>query len=128
MSVEEDHRENRCRELAGHEAAFGTLSVRHRASALTFSRRIPDANEAEDAVQEAFLVPFLGFKALRDRRSGNWLLHSSKAAAVERVYSSRSSYCRPRASALKEGLTDSKTHQALAGNAHLFSSGGEQRR
>ena len=49
MSIEED-REIVARVLAGDKAAFGTLIERHRASALAFSRRILDENEAEDAV------------------------------------------------------------------------------
>ena len=65
MSNEED-REIVARVLAGDKAAFGALIERHRASALAFSRRILDANEAEDAVREAFLAAFLGLKELRD--------------------------------------------------------------
>src|SRR5215469_4493554 len=53
MSIEGD-REIVARVLAGDKAAFGALIERHRASALAFSRRILDPNEAEDAVQEAF--------------------------------------------------------------------------
>ena len=61
--------------LAGDKAAFGGLIERHRESALAFSRRILDANEAEDAVQEAFLAAFLGLKGLRDRgRFRGWTL------------------------------------------------------
>src|SRR5215471_12764438 len=52
MSIEED-REIVARVLAGDKAAFGALIERHQASALAFSRRILDANEAEDAVQES---------------------------------------------------------------------------
>jgi len=65
MSLEED-REIVDRVLTGDKAAFGTLIERHQASALAFARRILDANEAEDAVQEAFLAAFLGLKQLRD--------------------------------------------------------------
>src|SRR5215469_7666384 len=65
MSIEED-REIVARVRAGDKAAFGALIERHRASALAFSRRILDPNEAEDAVQEAFLAAFLGLKALGD--------------------------------------------------------------
>jgi len=65
MSIEED-REIVARVRAGDKAAFGALIERHRASALAFARRILDPNEAEDAVQEAFLAAFLGLKALRD--------------------------------------------------------------
>ena len=74
MSIEED-REIVARVLAGDKAAFRALIERHRASALAFSRRILDANEAEDAVQEAFLAAFLGLKALRDAgRFRAWIL------------------------------------------------------
>jgi Sigma-70 region 2 len=55
MSIEKD-REIVARVLAGDKAAFGALIERHHASVLAFSRRILDANEAEDAVQEAFLA------------------------------------------------------------------------
>ena len=65
MSIERD-REIVARVLAGDKAAFGALIERHRASAQAFSGRILDANEAEDAVQEAFLAAFLGLKTLRD--------------------------------------------------------------
>ena len=74
MSSEEEC-EIVARVLAGDKAAFGGLIERHRASALAFSRRILDANEAEDAVQEAFLAAFLGLKTLRDAgRFRAWLL------------------------------------------------------
>lgn len=73
MSIEED-RKLVARVLAGDKAAFGALIECHRASALAFSRRILNANEAEDAVQEAFLAAFLGLKALRDAgRFRAWL-------------------------------------------------------
>src|SRR5215472_5379662 len=65
MSIEDD-RQIVARVLAGDKAAFGVLIERHRASALAFSRRILGANEAEDAVQEAFLAAFLSLKGLRD--------------------------------------------------------------
>jgi DNA-directed RNA polymerase specialized sigma24 family protein len=57
MSIEEDG-EIVARVLAEDKTAFGALIEHHRASALAFSRRILDANEAEDAVQEAFLAPY----------------------------------------------------------------------
>jgi hypothetical protein len=50
MSIEKD-REIVARVLAGDKAAFGPLIERYHASALAFSRRILDANEAEDAVR-----------------------------------------------------------------------------
>jgi len=65
MSIEEDC-EIVALVLAGDKAAFGTMIEQHRASALALFRRILDANETEDAVQEAFLAAFLGLKALRD--------------------------------------------------------------
>src|SRR5215469_8663053 len=74
MSIEEDG-EIVARVMAGDKAAFGELIERHRASALAFSRRILGANEAEDAVQEAFLSAFLGLKTLRDAsRFRAWIL------------------------------------------------------
>lgn len=74
MSIEEDC-EIVARVLSGDKAAFGALIERHRASALAFSRRLLDTNEAEDAVQEAFLAAFLGLKGLRDAgRFRAWIL------------------------------------------------------
>ena len=74
MSIGED-REIVARVLPGDKAAFRALIERHRASALAFSRRMLDADEAEDAVQEAFLAAFLGLKALRDAgRFRAWIL------------------------------------------------------
>jgi len=74
MSIQEDH-EIVARVLAGNKVAFGALIERHRANALAFSRRMLDADEAEDAVQEAFLAAFLGLKALRDAgRFRAWIL------------------------------------------------------
>ena len=74
MSIGED-REIAARVLPGDKAAFRALIERHRASALAFSRRMLDADEAEDAVQEAFLAAFLGLKTLRDAgRFRAWIL------------------------------------------------------
>ncbi|MBV8135388.1 MAG: bifunctional nuclease family protein [Deltaproteobacteria bacterium] len=94
MSLEED-RDIVARVLAGDKAAFGALIERHRASALAFSRRILDANEAEDAVQEAFLAAFLGIKALRDAgRFRAWLFGIVANVCRYRLRRTREGYFR----------------------------------
>jgi len=92
MSIEENC-EIVARVLAGDKAAFGTLIERHQASALAFARRILDANEAEDAVQEAFLAAFLGLKALRDAgRFRAWILGIVANACRYRLRRMREGY------------------------------------
>ena len=92
MSIEGD-REIVARVLAGDKAAFGALIERHRASALAFSRRILDPNEAEDAVQEAFLAAFLSLKALRDAgRFRAWILGIVANVCRDRLRRRREGY------------------------------------
>jgi RNA polymerase sigma-70 factor (ECF subfamily) len=78
---------------AGDKATFGALIHRHRASALASSRRILDENEAEDAVQEAFLIALLGLKALRDAgRFRGWILGILANDCRHRLRRSREGY------------------------------------
>jgi RNA polymerase sigma factor (sigma-70 family) len=63
------------RVLAGDKAAFGSLIDRHRYAALAFARRMVNAGDAEDVVQEALLAAFLNLRTLRDHdRFRAWLL------------------------------------------------------
>lgn len=63
------------RVLRGDKAAFGCLIDRHRSLAYAFARRMLEAADAEDIVQEALLAAFLKLRKLRDADSfRSWLL------------------------------------------------------
>jgi DNA-directed RNA polymerase specialized sigma24 family protein len=62
------------RVLAGDKMAFGEFIERYRVGALAFAWRLLGSANAEDAVQEAFLIAFLKLEKLRDHdRFRVWL-------------------------------------------------------
>jgi len=50
---------------AGDKSAFGVLIDRHRQGAIAFARRLVSRADAEDVVQDALIVAFLGIGNLR---------------------------------------------------------------